>query len=345
MIPKKRVLIKVCAAVFFFMVVVHISRHPVRVEVTKRNAGISLTWDLDIGANWMPNSGYAIDLNVSNPTATINERTGAKPAAKSKYKPTGNSPARPKVTAKPGSTNKSVETKGTGTKTIDLSGVKGWKTEEIEKLNLTTNPKAGHIRVAIGLSTTSKKLGLINSNNIEYAMPFFKTLLPTFCLTRSLESIFIYKFFVTYDYDDAFFSHSENLDLFRDTFDRLLDKYCYYVPQTISLKLIWCNYTSKPAWAQNDAMLDAYLDGYDYFYRLNDDVTLASRDWTQRLIKRLRKLVPPNLGMVSPTHSGGRPNHFEFDFVHRTHIEIFGFYYPRVFLDLYADEWIANVYQ
>ena len=32
------------------------------------------------------------------------------------------------------------------------------------------------------------------------------------------------------------------------------------------------------------------------------------------------------------------------DFVHRTHIDIFGFYYPRTFTDWFADDWITFVY-
>ena len=31
------------------------------------------------------------------------------------------------------------------------------------------------------------------------------------------------------------------------------------------------------------------------------------------------------------------------DFVHRTHVDIFGFYYPRVFTDWFADDWITGI--
>ena len=34
-----------------------------------------------------------------------------------------------------------------------------------------------------------------------------------------------------------------------------------------------------------------------------------------------------------------------YDFVHRTHVDIFGYYYPRAFPDWWADNWITRVYQ
>lgn len=39
---------------------------------------------------------------------------------------------------------------------------------------------------------------------------------------------------------------------------------------------IRCNHNGRPALAQNDAMVSAYLDGADYFYRVNDDTMLLT---------------------------------------------------------------------
>jgi hypothetical protein len=33
-----------------------------------------------------------------------------------------------------------------------------------------------------------------------------------------------------------------------------------------------------------------------------------------------------------------------YDFVHRAHIDIFGYYYPRIFTDWFADNWMSEVY-
>ncbi|KAK2138290.1 hypothetical protein LSH36_3409g00000 [Paralvinella palmiformis] len=96
--------------------------------------------------------------------------------------------------------------------------------------------------------------------------------------------------------------------------------------------------------AQNDAMLDAYLDGMDYYFRVNDDTILESRFWTERYIQTLGQYNPSNVGVVGPRHIGGNYWILTYDFVHRTHIDIFGYYYPRVFTDWFADGWITGVY-
>jgi len=54
---------------------------------------------------------------------------------------------------------------------------------------------------------------------------------------------------------------------------------------------------------------------------------------------------PPLVGVVGPNHSGGKLEILTYDFVHRTHVDIFGFYYPHVFGDWFADNWITGVYK
>lgn len=54
--------------------------------------------------------------------------------------------------------------------------------------------------------------------------------------------------------------------MFVDTFMDIAGKLC--IPALMmKLHMIEVMYHSKPAWAQNDAMIDAYLDGADYMYR------------------------------------------------------------------------------
>ena len=51
------------------------------------------------------------------------------------------------------------------------------------------------------------------------------------------------------------------------------------------------------------------------------------------------------VGVVGPHHQGGNTGILTYDFVHRTHVDIFGFYYPRVFSDWFGDDWITKVRQ
>lgn len=64
-------------------------------------------------------------------------------------------------------------------------------------------------------------------------------------------------------------------------------------------------------------------------FRINDDTDMRTRNWTEAFISTLASYDPPNVGVVGPNHSGGNVGILTYDFTHRTHIEIFGFYYPR----------------
>lgn len=54
---------------------------------------------------------------------------------------------------------------------------------------------------------------------------------------------------------------------------------------------------------------------------------------------------PPLVGVAGPNHTGGLLSILTYDFVHRTHVEVFGFYYPRIFQNWYGDNWITRIYQ
>ena len=55
-----------------------------------------------------------------------------------------------------------------------------------------------------------------------------------------------------------------------DTFGVYSKTMCSYVTE-LRLHLIECNHNRKPAWAQNDAMMEAYLDDVDFYYRVSNN--------------------------------------------------------------------------
>ncbi len=63
--------------------------------------------------------------------------------------------------------------------------------------------------------------------------------------------------------------------------------------------------------------------------RINDDTEMETSGWTEAFIRTLASYDPPNVGVVGPNHSGGNTGLLTYDFTHKTHMEIFGFYYPR----------------
>tara|TARA_B110001452_G_C15113478_1_gene388167 strand:+ start:282 stop:785 length:504 start_codon:yes stop_codon:yes gene_type:complete len=53
--------------------------------------------------------------------------------------------------------------------------------------------------------------------------------------------------------------------------------------------------------------------------------------------------IYPNLGATGPTDATNA-RIFTHAFVHRTHLDIHGRFFPRAFANWYSDDWISNVY-
>ncbi len=198
------------------------------------------------------------------------------------------------------------------------------------------------VSIAVGLAITTKRSEPSSSSALGITCPFFKSLLPSFC--RSASQGYRYKFYLAYDANDKYFSQASFRVSFINTFADHVDKNCPG-KSSYSIHVIRCNYSDHPAWAQNDAMMEAYLDDVDYFYRVNDDVIMQTVGWTEMFINALASFTPPNVGVVGPSGTRGNNKILTFDFVHKTHMDIFGFYYPRLFKGWFADDWITEVYK
>ena len=195
--------------------------------------------------------------------------------------------------------------------------------------------------VAIGCAVTSRSLGNITASNVRYRFPFLRTFMPSFCRTASRS--YDYHIYLSYDEGDPFFAIVSNFNAFHRSFGEVRAEQCA-AHLNVSLHYVECEHTGRPAWAQNDAMMEAYIDHMVYYYRVNDDTNLLTPGWTEAFVAGLAQYDPPDLGVVGPRHIGGHAAILTYDFVHRTHIDIFGFYYPRTFTDWWADNWISTVY-
>ena len=101
------------------------------------------------------------------------------------------------------------------------------------------------------------------------------------------------------------------------------------------------NPVKKPGPVFNAVAQRARSADADFFYRINDD-TMMLTPWTAAFTCVLCSLGPP-YGVVGPVET----EHDDFlthDFVHRTHVEIFGDYYPPSLSDWWMDNWISQVY-
>ena len=183
--------------------------------------------------------------------------------------------------------------------------------------------------IAIGGGITSAKIHPnISRDDIKKRFPLFMSLIPSFC--DSCSTNFTFHFYWAYDVNDPFFTNPAQVTNFRDVFYQQTKSRC---PKSVhvDLKLIRCSHSKKPAWAQNDAMMEAYLDNRDYFYRVNDDTRITSKKWPEIFVNQLSAFRPPNVGVVGPHHLGGNMQILCYDFTHHTHQDIMGFHYPRGF--------------
>jgi len=145
------------------------------------------------------------------------------------------------------------------------------------------------VTVAIGSGITSRKLRDVSARNVAAKFQFFHVFLPSFCRTASAH--FDYRFYLGYDRSDQVLSRQRIRDAFQGEFKAATTSgQCRDREITVSsLTLLECDYAGKPAWAQNDAMLEAYLDHVDYLYRINDDTRLLTAGWTEKFISKLEK--------------------------------------------------------
>jgi len=119
--------------------------------------------------------------------------------------------------------------------------------------------------VAIGVAVTAHDDPELTLDNVGYRLPFLRTLLPSFCRTAS--SGIAYRFYVAFDVHDPSLSSQQYMTAFYQRFEEVVTELCSR-SINVSLHFVQCNHNRNPAWAQNDAMMEAYLDHIQYYYRL-----------------------------------------------------------------------------
>ena len=204
------------------------------------------------------------------------------------------------------------------------------------------DPPVTGSKIAIGLAITTRSVRKVTLGDNLRNYPFYTSFLPSFCQTVS--SNHRYYFYLAHDLDDVRFNTPSFRESWVNHFINYTNANC---PRTslYFITLIQCNYTGKPAWSQNEAMMAGYRDNMDYYYRVNDDTVLKTSDWTEDFIRILLTFDPANVGVVGPRHRGGNAHILTYDFVHQRHLAVFGYYYPRAFPHWWADYWMTYVYR
>lgn len=143
-----------------------------------------------------------------------------------------------------------------------------------------------------------------------------------------------YCFYIGYDDDDRLFSEQSTHDEFH---------YLSNIFPFISFKFIPFNnipkgYVTK-MW--NVLFKKSYDDNYDYFYQCGDDITFKSKNWVTDSINTLLK--SNNIGLTGPINNNSRI--LTQSFVSRTHMEIFGYFFPESIINWCCDDWYNIVYK
>lgn len=156
-------------------------------------------------------------------------------------------------------------------------------------------------------------------------------------LVKTLEhGRFAYSVLIGYDVGDAFFDNATTLGALR--------RWMGTNAPLVSLELVpFSNKLSKPGPVVNFLSRRAYDRGCDFLYSLNDDTELLT-PWTSAFVRTLFQFSPPLHGVVGPTCDQGNTAILTHDFVHRSHLDLFGAHHPEELADWWRDDWVSAVY-
>ncbi|MDP1603027.1 MAG: hypothetical protein Q8M03_07150, partial [Legionella sp.] len=197
-------------------------------------------------------------------------------------------------------------------------------------------PKGEMIRIAILVPTHSHSI----YPDIK-SSPIFAHLLPS--LNLFLEPQYEYCLYVAHDKNDLPYQSQHN-SIYHEIAMAFLEETHNKGLHTHLIFLDFDNTQHGPGPAMNYIALSAHADGADYFFRINDDTELKNH-FTSKFIATLLSFNPPNLGVVGPLCRQGNTAILTHDFVHSTHIDIFGYYYPVQLTDWWLDDWITKIYE
>jgi len=137
--------------------------------------------------------------------------------------------------------------------------------------------------------------------------------------------------YVGYNIDDAIYS----IDDERMKCDAIFTKFkIVWIPMTDDTK-------GKPTWIWNRLGEQAIEDGFEYLKLLGDDIQLPKDSgWLGCFVNKLKK--NNNIGFSAGwSNNNAIPTQF---LVHKSHYEIFGFFYPPAIHNYFCDDWMYGIY-
>ena len=194
--------------------------------------------------------------------------------------------------------------------------------------------RGGSLAIATPLTSKGTRMRGIGES------PFFNVLLPSLIRTwAGPSSSWNYSFYIGVDTADPIYDAPGAAASFGGIFRTTVPSGAVRLSYTA-----YAGLRGAPSQVVVELIARAYADGYEWLFQLNDDGRLISMGWETALASALYfNPVYPGLGVTGPTDENN-PRKFTHAFVHRTHIDIHGRFFPRAFLNWYSDDWITSVY-
>jgi hypothetical protein len=194
-------------------------------------------------------------------------------------------------------------------------------------------------RLAIAVPTTSKGMSKDHKKHV-----LLTALIPSIRATLSIEEMerFRVVIFIGFDEGDEMFEN----DTWRHTLEGEISKHLKVFKGAISVVFLRLLPLSRVAMTWN--MIFAFarqLGKFDYFYQVNDDLTMKDSDWLSRFTSKIDSWN--GIGVVGPSDSfnGFNCSLLTQSFVSERHFEFFGeMFYPLAFRDWKSDRWLSFVY-
>ena len=156
--------------------------------------------------------------------------------------------------------------------------------------------------------------------------------LKTFLLTYDKEHNYI--FYIGIDKDDKIFDNKEQQEQ--------LTRFCS-IMKNVDIQFIYMDNIPKGHLTKmwNKLFNISYNDNCDYFFQCGDDIAFKTKGWINKCIEVLLK--SNNIGMTGPINNNN--NILTQSFVSRSHMELFGYYFPEEIINWCCDDWINLVYK
>ncbi|KAI9139894.1 hypothetical protein BKA69DRAFT_603240 [Paraphysoderma sedebokerense] len=163
---------------------------------------------------------------------------------------------------------------------------------------------------------------------IEYFLPsFFETVTP------SESEMFSYIIYIGFDEGDKYFDNESHLSEIRSYINQM-------IPSHITLSVRYIRFPYSHGWVTfiwNGLFSIAYNAGCNYFFQVNDDLSLIGSGWTSKMVQKLEDM--DGLGVIGPYDRRQNGRILTQAFVSRKHYEIFGTFFPIEIKDWYSDNW------